>query len=65
VIKKKMTRSAQSDPEVRRLLGELENLGYPMDLPDQWGAEWAKKILTTIISSVTPGICPVCGRRLE
>jgi hypothetical protein len=60
-----MTRSAQSDPEVRRLLGELENLGYPFDLPDTWGADRVKKILKTLVSVVTPGICPACGRRLE
>lgn len=63
--KTRMTRSAQNDPEVKELLEELEKLGYPFHLPERWGAKRAKKMLKLIISAVTPGICPVCGRKLE
>ena len=63
--KTSMTRSAENDPEVTKLLEELEKLGYPMPLPERWGAKRAKEYLKLIISAVTPGICPVCGRKLE
>jgi len=58
-----MTRSAQNDPEVGQLLGELENLGYSFDLPKAWGIKRARKVLGTLISVATPGICPVCGQK--
>ena len=63
--KNNMTKSAMNDPAVMKLLEELEKLGYPMPLPEKWGVKRARKNLKVILSAVTPGICPVCGRKTD
>ena len=64
--KDRMTKSAQNDPEVHRLLKRCEELGYPIPLPEKWGAERAKKNLRLIIECAGgTDYCPVCKRKIR
>ena len=61
-----MTRSAQNDPEIHRLLKRCEELGYPIPLPEKWGVKRAKKNLRLIIEAAGgTDYCPVCGRKIR
>ena len=61
-----MTKSAENDPEVKQLLKRCEELGYPIPLPEKWGAKRAKKNLRIIIECAGgTDRCPVCGRKIR
>lgn len=59
-----MSISAKNNPTVKGLLKKLSDLGQPFDLPEAWGAERAIRNLKVFVSAATPGVCPVCGRKL-
>ncbi len=61
-----MTKSAENDPEVQSLLRRCEELGYPITLPEKWGADRAKKNLKLVIEAAGgTDRCPVCGQKLR
>lgn len=57
-----MTKSAENDPEVKKLLKVLEkSIGHKFPIPPLWGAKRAKKEMRKLIKIFDPKKCPVCG----
>lgn len=59
-----MTKSAENDPEVKRLVRRVEKLtGDKFPLPPQWSAKRAKTKLNGLLTILDPDSCLVCGRK--